>query len=313
MIRKRTDIFCAVVFSAGIAGMLSPSQNAGPGLRSVQEFWNLGHAVLFFLMGHLIYSFSPGLFLRRLRCQALVLGASVLAAGSVIELVQAMIPGRFPSFSDILVNLGGAGIYLFWKNRNKTGKKTIPYAAIACIIALISWPFVRAVSDDITAIRQFPVLADFETPFEASRFKSDTADYKITSQRAFHGKHSLRLRLDADNTYSGIFLHYMPRNWQSFSRLGFAVYNPQSGPIRLTARIHDTAHENLPSQQVSDRFNKSFLLTPQTWTEVEIDLTDVRHAPLERQMDLKEIFAFGVFVTNPAKDTTLFFDRIVLK
>lgn len=312
MTKKMRDYICLALFAAGLAAMFMPSGDSAPGLRSMDQFWNLGHAVLFFLAAHLAYAFSPRLSFRPVYSQALLITAAVILSGAAIELAQSMIPGRFPSFYDAATNLAGALAYLSLRNRKQV-KKYIPmHAAAICLIVLALWPPIRAASDDIIAYTRFPVLADFETPFEATRFTKNAKKAEITSSRAYSGSHSLKINLDTD-TYSGISMKYMPRNWQEFSFLYFEVYNPQDHPVKLTVRIHDAEHETQPVQQYSDRFNRSFEVPPETWTTIKIPLADIRTAPRTRKLDLFSIQALGMFVTRAPEPWTLYIDHIRLK
>jgi hypothetical protein len=311
LIQKKRDYIYAAIFAAGAVTMFLPSEASPAGLRSVEQLWNLGHAALFFLAGHLIYTFMPGFSEKQLREQAAVLLAVVLAAGGFSEILQSLIPGRNASFFDMLINLTGMGACLAVKNPGKSFIHFLLYAAVACLIAICMWPFLRSVSDELIAKRQFPVLADFQTPFEADRFQSDTAEYKITDKTASTGTKSLELRLGI-HEYSGIFMQYMPRNWQGYSWFEFQAYNPQTVPVVLTVRIHDKKHETSPAQLYNDRFNKSFSLAPQSWTTIAISLKEVRHAPATRRMDMEHIQSIGFFVANPAQELSIFLDNIIL-
>lgn len=311
MTLKKLDYLYLVIFAAGAAAMFMPSGSSPPGLRSSGQLWNLGHAGLFFLAGHLVYTFLPGLSRKPIGWQAFVFAAIALAAGGATELLQTLISGRTASFFDVVINLAGMGACVSLKNLGKTGKHLMLHAAVACLVALALWPLIRSLSDEVIAGRQFPVLADFETPFETDRFQSDTAKYQITAQKAFSGTKSLKVGLGTD-TYSGIFLTYMPCNWKSFSWFKFHAYNPQDFPVSLTVRIHDREHETGAGQLYTDRFNKSFCLAPQRWSAVIIPLADVHQAPSNRQMNMSLIQSIGFFVTRPTQPLTLFIDNIML-
>ncbi|MFW6100313.1 MAG: VanZ family protein [Bacteroidota bacterium] len=311
MIRKSLDYICLALFLAGFIAMFMPSEPSPPDLRTTEQIWNFGHAALFFLAAHLAYTFYPRLSASTVSRQALLITAAVLLAGTVTELAQSLLPGRFPSLYDITANLAGALAYMSLKNRSQIKKHPIIHLSVACLIILILLPPIRAISDEIIAYRQFPLLADFETPFEKTRF-TGTATHEITSDRSYRGSRSLKINLDT-TTYSGISMQYMPRTWQNYSTLCFAVYNPNPAPISLTVRIHDTKHETQPVQQHSDRFNRSFKLSPQTWTTIEIPLQEVRTAPLARDLNLNQIQSLGMFVTRASEPWTIYLDYIRLK
>lgn len=312
MTRKLLDYICLVLVSAGFIGMFMPSDPSPPDLRSTEQIWNLGHAALFFLATHLAYTFYPPLPARTVARQALLITTAVLLTGAITELAQSLLPGRFPSLYDMAANLAGALFYMSFKNRTQIKKHLLIHLSVACLIILVLLPPAIAVSDEIIAYRQFPVLADFETPFEKTRFSPTAETYEITSDKSYYGRRSLKINLNT-TTYSGIFMQYMPRSWQNYATLNFAVYNPNPEPITLTVRIHDTRHETQPVQQYSDRFNRSFRLSPNTWTAIEIPLQEVRTAPLTRNLNLNQIQSLGIFVTRAPEPRTIYLDYIKLK
>ncbi|MCF8036231.1 MAG: VanZ family protein [Desulfobacteraceae bacterium] len=313
MSRKLSDYILLAAFIAGLICMFIPSGQSADELRTTKALWNLGHPVLFFLAGHLAYAFYPPLTRRPPIRQILMLFLAVLAAAGATELFQSVIPGRFPSYTDILGDLAGIAAYLSFRFRKKARQYALLHAATACLIALVLWPAFRAASDDFISYRQFPILADFETPFESTRFESHTKAFAISSQKAFHGTRSLKINLTTD-TYSGISMQYMPRNWTGFSSLHLAAYNPEPQPIRITIRIHDAQHEKQPIQQFRDRFNRSFTLSPKSWTPISIDLTDVKTAPPRtRRLNLARIQNLGLFVTRAPEPWTLYIDDLRLE
>ena len=311
MMRKVRDTACAVLFFTGLIAALAPSADVPAGLRSTEAFWNLGHAALFFLFGHLVYTVYPSLGRSPLSRQVMLTAGMVVAAAGGIELAQNLIPGRTSGFADIVVSLAGAGVYVSLHNRQKTGICFLFHAGIICLALFAAWPCIKAVSDEIIAKKQFPLLAGFETPFEKSRFEPNSAGLAISTQKASTGNRSLKIRLRRQ-TYSGVSLQYMPRNWKGFSSLNFSVYNPQDHPVRLTVRIHDKKHEKQPAQLLSDRFNRFFPLAPQNWTPVSIPLEDVHNAPLSRGLNLARVQTVGFFTTHPPEPCTLFIDSIRL-
>ncbi|MFW6082356.1 MAG: hypothetical protein ACOC7W_10605, partial [Desulfosalsimonas sp.] len=147
--KKLRDTACLALFAAGLIGMFLPTGDSPPGLRSADQFWNLGHPVLFFLGAHIAYIFYPRLSSRTMYRQALLLTAGALCAGTAIELSQSLIPGRFPSFYDMAANLSGALAYLSLKNRKQAKRYMLVHISAACLIALVLWPPLKAVSDDI--------------------------------------------------------------------------------------------------------------------------------------------------------------------
>jgi hypothetical protein len=69
-------------------------------------------------------------------------------------------------------------------------------------------PLAVAITDEWIAKNQFPVLADFETPFEIYRWVGGTA-FDIDNGISYHGGSSLKIQLNTSK-YSGVALKYFP-------------------------------------------------------------------------------------------------------
>lgn len=174
---------------------------------------------------------------------------------------------------------------------------------VACL------PLAVAITDEGIARTQFPLLADFETPFEKDRWEED-ARASVDRSVSRHGNASLRVEMEP-SLYSGISLVYFPRNWSGYHFLRLEVFNPASEEIKITCRIHDRQHEK-GEQRYEDRFNQGFLLR-QGWNELRIDLSEVVSAPYSRKMDLGEIRVVGLFATTLSAPRTVFVDYVRLE
>jgi len=184
---------------------------------------------------------------------------------------------------------------------------TRTFAATLLLVACL--PLAVALSDEVIARFQFPVLSDFETPFETSRWDGG-ARYSADSSVARHGKASMRVDMDT-SLYSGVALVYFPMDWRGYSILSLELLNPSQGGIDITCRIHDLRHEEW-GQRYEDRFNKVFRLRP-GWNHLQIDLKEVARAPAGRTLDLSTIRAVGVFATRLPTPRTIFLDHMRLE
>ncbi|MGM0402911.1 MAG: VanZ family protein [Thermodesulfobacteriota bacterium] len=270
------------------------------------------HMLVFFLGGYLVFAFTPSFSARSLTGQILLLLSGTLIAGLVLEGLQSIVPGRTASLRDIIANATGAMIFLSITNLRKRRGPFLLNAASIIIAAFLLWPLFKALGDEYTAKMQFPLLAGFETPFEASRFIRGTGRFSVTDEYAYSGENSLRVNMGTQ-TYSGIALEYMPRNWQGYSHLQIAVYNPQEEQVTLYIRIHDTHHANSGRMIYADRFNRIFILLPRQWTILEIPLERIENAPRKRKMDMEQITNVGFFVAREPEPLTLYIDDIRLK
>jgi len=177
------------------------------------------------------------------------------------------------------------------------------FLLVACL------PIAVALCDEGIARAQFPLLSDFETPFEEDRWHRN-ANSSVDPSVARHGKASLRVEMDT-SLYSGVSLVYFPRDWTGYRFLLLDVLNPSSEEINITCRIHDWRHEE-GEQRYEDRFNK-YIRLRQGWNDLRIDLGEVARAPVGRTMDLGEIRVVGLFASKLPAPRTIFVDHVRLE
>ena len=120
-------LWCIVIWQFSFRDGGTSSQTSGSVLKSVNEFFSkigienpftpktirkTAHFFEFFLLGVLS---SAALCLHGFRHYAILSALCVLAVGGVDEIIQIFIPGRGPSFLDVLLDTAGgiAGISLF--------------------------------------------------------------------------------------------------------------------------------------------------------------------------------------------------------
>jgi hypothetical protein len=181
------------------------------------------------------------------------------------------------------------------------------FAATLLLVACL--PLAVALSDEEIARFQFPVLSDFETPFETGRWDG-SARFSLDRTVASHGKASLRVVMDA-SLFSGVALVYFPRNWSGFRILKMDALNPSPVGVDITCRIHDQRHDE-GDQRYEDRYNKVFHLRS-GWNEIRVDLGEVTRAPVGRTMDLGKIRAVGIFATRLTTPRIIFLDHMRLE
>ncbi|MBI5577215.1 MAG: VanZ family protein [Deltaproteobacteria bacterium] len=286
----------------------------GPGyhsLRSVQALWNLGHIVAFSLWTYLLVTWSRVEEYSPLRQRALGI-AFCMVAGAGSEWIQSWI-GRDASLGDVLRDVAGGWLTLSFfapsaksfsrHARRATGALAVFFLVVACL------PLATALFDEAASRSRFPVLSDFETPFEKSRWEGG-ARYSVDTTIARRGKSSLRVDMDT-SLYSGVSLVYFPRKWTGYRALVIDVLNPSPDPLDIRCRIHDKRHEE-GERQTQDRFNRFYRLPP-GWNEIRIDLDDVANAPKDRAMDLENIRAVGLFAMKLPAPRSMYVDSVRLE
>lgn len=287
----------------------------GPGAyssRSFQQVWNLGHLLLFAILTYLTLKWSETIshwpFLR----QVAVLSTAVFLISLLIEFTQMGLDGRSPDVFDILRNMVGClfAVVFFSPSRKKSSPTSLRFFQIGVVTALMLFavPLAFAIADEIITLKQFPVLSDFETPFERMRWTGG-ADHSVVSERARSGNHSLKIHLHTSQ-YSGIALDYFPKDWRNYRTLAFSVFNPSDIPLKLVCRIHDENH--YPNGgDYEDRFNRT-LVVRGGWNDIEISLADVMSAPQSRKMDMRRVQNIGIFSVRLPQERVIYLDYLRL-
>lgn len=279
--------------------------------RSLYHLWETGHVLVFFLICH----FSCQLFPQFSHCNSIkklsLFFFIAICFAFTIEWIQSFISGKSLEFSDIVGDTTGVLLFLSFRARCAGRTPSVLHGLAILLLGLVFWPVFSSFTDERLAEHQFPLLTDFETPFEASRFEGKTAYASISGEQAFQGQHSLRLSF-FPGPWSGMMLKHFPSNWQRYSHLHFAVYNPTSQPVSFHVRIHDALHEQ-GKKPYSDLYSQIFSLSAGDWTRIMIPLAQVYAAPLERRMDLADIRGLGFFVVKEEKPLVLYLDTVGLE
>lgn len=283
----------------------------GPGPlapRSVGRLWDLGHVLLFYAavraaLGASVWvrQLPPGRLWSGVLAVALVLGAATEAAQFLL--------GGDASWGDLSRDLLGAAAGLAFVDSSPPDRsRAAVRAAVAALLVIACVPAAAALWDEAAARREFPVLSNFESTLELSRWEG-SAGRSLGRSRSRTGRGALRIELGTGE-YSGASLRYFPGDWRGYRALAFSVFNPGPGALTLGCRIHDLAHLR-GDQPYSDRFNRGFVLGP-GWTDVEIPLADVAAAPEGRALDLGQVEGLGLFVHRLAAPRTIHLDAVRL-
>ena len=296
-------LICFVLFFIGGPDYYSP--------RSYKYFWDLGHILFFSIFSYLILLNWPKSLNTTFLRQSIFLIFIAICLGGLIELAQ-IGSIRTPDIMDLTRDIVGCLVALsFWAPARKTisnGRLKIWQTISVILVAMAFLPLVTAIFDEITALKQFPVLADFESRFEIDRWSGD-ADFSIDHEIYYHGKASLKVELNT-SLYSGVGLKYFPENWQHYNELQLSIFNPNSEPIKLTCRIHDRQHTR-GLQLYEDRFNRKFSVS-RGWNLIKIQLKEIENAPDKRKMALNQIQGLGIFAISLSKPRTVYVDYVRL-
>lgn len=279
--------------------------------RSFKECWNLGHVLFFFLATWLVVSLRASRQLPQKDWFFFIwVFLGVLGSGICIELLQKASGGRAVDGWDLYRNqLGCLAAFVCTASLPLTQKgNRLLMLMLTGLLLVAARPLYQALADEQAARNQFPVLSDFETPFEQMRWRDI---HQLSRQQKFvrHGRYGLRVQLSTA-TYSGTSLFYFPHDWRDYKRLYFSVFIPDTDFLFLHCRINDTLH-NQHGLRFDDRFHKRFTLQP-GWNDLSVALQDVRTAPATRLMDMEHIEGLGLFVIRQKRTHVLYLDHVYL-
>lgn len=153
---------------------------------------------------------------------------------------------------------------------------------------------------------RLPTLSDFENSSELSMWGYNNVF--ITDSIAATGKHSLKVRINGSDIYSGAGLKHFPNNWSNYQSLQLSIYTKKA--TQLTIRINDRAHVN--NNAYNDWFNRELKLN-KGWNLIHIPLLEIESAPSKRLMDMSDIYRLGIFSTQPHNITDFYIDNVFLK
>lgn len=285
-----------------------PGDNAA---RSFKAFWDLGHIAVFALWSYLLLKNVKVFAGLRFPKQAGLLLVFTLVVGIFIELLQYGFI-RTPSAQDVVRDFIGTlmALAFFAPQRAALSKNVLRSFQISTALLVIGalFPFASAITDEYIARKSFPVLSDFESPFEMSRWECRPGCSIVKGVATDRGS-SLKVPL-ATTLYSGVSLRFFPRDWRGYSFFSFNIFNESQEPLKMTCRIHDKWHR-ARGNKYSDRYNRSFTLSP-GWNSIRIPLADIASAPRGRRMDMAEIRSVGFFVNKLKKEMNIYVDDLVL-
>ena len=272
----------------------------------LKDIWNFGHIIFFAVFMLLVQSFYP---LVNWRSWLLVTLLAV-GVGVSIEFVQRFV-GRDSSWDDVIHNLFGVWLGLFWGQ-----KPTRPVWLLRITSLLLAapafWLVIYSAMADIAMREQFPLVNSFESRFELAQVHVNPNQVKtqqVGSSRS-HGNYGLHVVLGT-HKYAGLGLVGPYGDWSGYQFLRMDFYNPDNEPLELVLKISDSSH-NRGKNNFNDRFNHKFVLA-QGWNQLEIDLDEVRRAPLGRVMQMDEISGMAVFVMQLSKPREFYWDNIRLQ
>ena len=289
-------------------------------LRVYFEFWQLGHFALFALII---------LFLTQLKIvkkahwtiQFIGTGFVCVLLGLVTELLQKHF-GRSFSLTDLSNDIigGYAGFFTAQIIRLSSREDSITFqlkmilrityfSVILGLTLFTSRFFIKAAINEVNIRADFPILSDFETPFERKRWQTRRGKTEIASQYARSGNNGMKITYFPAR-YPSLNLRDFKGNWLGFSQLKLSIFNAQEYDVELILNIYDHQHHHT-GYRYNDRFHESITLSP-GWNDLSYSLDEIKQSPKNREMEMDEIYSFSMFMIGPKQPTTIYVDDVYL-
>jgi len=273
----------------------------------VRQLYGLAH-MGFFALTAPVLSRLPSMARRPFSFQFFVVMSVAFIVGGCIELVQPYF-GRTAGWGDLGNDAVGGllGAMFFLPARRSLGRGVLLFGQLAALAltAVVSYGPLTTIWDMRRASKQFPVLGDFETRFEARRWTSGEMHAGI----ARHGESSLQVILGTGK-YVGTALKRSFGDWRSYSTFAFSLYNPEPLPLPITVSIRDEEHSRRGGEY-RDRFNRTFVME-QGWNDVSIPIADIESAPAARKLELDRLSGVAIFTVDPPAPRVMYLDHVRL-
>lgn len=287
----------------------------GPGYEShrvFQQAWDTGHLFLFAGLAYLALRVQFVQKMSWYQSLAVIIAISILI-GIFIEVTQSLV-GRNTEVKDLLNDTLGAVIgycfYFYQHFLNSPAHRRIMLITLAVLLVAGFSPLLRVIVDEFNMKDEFPVLSNFESSSQLTRWDLKLAKIKRSNLVVREGKYAMQVNF-LPGKYPDITLQHFPRDWSGYKVLSFSVFNAQSYPLEVNLKIYDKDHI-LNGYAFEDRFNKELELKA-GWNDFKFDLEEILNSPENRRMDVHNIKSLSIFLDHARMPVVLFLDGLMLQ
>lgn len=232
----------------------------------------------------------------------------VAAFGLVSEITQGWL-GRNASIHDLLADLCGIGAALSLWGASAAGTPWSVAARRLGAVGFLSAGFFQPCTvflDELLAKNELPVLASFEHPWQVSRWFFHGSTAERTHLHATAGNYALRVVLRPGEWLGpSLTMSGGCRDWSKYDRLELDIFVGEDQPLEVWFKAFDE-HQNGCG---SDRYEVPLVLPP-GHTHFVVTIDELRHAPADRQMDVRDMKRFQLYVVKLETPRTLFIDNL---
>lgn len=280
----------------------------------LREALDSGHVVVFSLISFVLYyqlSITKP-FLNKTIIYFIVF-VIAMSFGAIVEMLQG-VTQRETSLEDIYRNMIGilAGLCFVtgFDLKNKSYRRAIALCLLvgSCLIIMGLYPLIQMSGHYIDRAKAFPVITAFHEQWSSSFILFNNAE--ILKDSTIKGSKNSRLYLIRFNQgrYPGVSVIEPEPDWSKYDDLRFTIFSRYEKSIELVLRVHDKKH----NQEHADRFNKKLYLR-QGINEIEISLKDIKHGPINRELDLSNVAGIILFSNDVEDELELALGNIYLK
>lgn len=294
-----------------LIAMIVPVDLGSYDSRVLDATWDLGHLLLFLIIGYSLYYFIPGLkdytLVKQYVC-VLILSALI---GLTIEGLQ-ILTGRTSSLSDVGLDvIGGVfAVTLYSPMVVKISRhyRIMVWCLMLLLLSLSIKTLVSYLWDGYILKTEFPLLGDFEKTVERSRW-SGLGGISISREHASKGTQSLKIEFNSGK-YSGAKLINLVHDWTGYEHLKIDIYYPKSASLKLVLSIYSEENTETASNY-NYRFNKNILLQ-HGWNKITLPINDIKMALPGGVDSLSKIAGLMVYLVNESESQVVYLDNLRL-
>jgi VanZ family protein len=287
-----------------------------------REFENGGHAPLFGFAALIVLGIIRTLGIRKLASLWLqyALSFSLASAMGIGSEVWQYFNHRDAEIRDILTDMAGAFAFLaiWWTvdhavaamRRLSPGVKWTLRSVAAGLIVIVYIPAIFWLSVVVHRNMIFPRLAAFDSKLERKLFVVRDAELETAAPPS--GWTSIHKEVGKVTffpaTYPSLLFTYMYPRLEEYKSLKFEVYSDNDTTLDLAFRIYDAGSSGC----YPDRYNTVFKIQ-RGLTQIDLPIDTLKLTESGRIMNLDHTAGMILFLIEPKKPTTLYFDDFRLE
>jgi hypothetical protein len=257
---------------------------------------------------------------RQIFRRCLVVATTLFLFGVCMEFAQKW-SGRTGDIHDAVANgvgiLIGVAIYLwFWREtvcdetcRGHRHFKSILIGISVTALTATWWRPIITLMDERKLQNEFPILCDFDSNIELTRWFYRESSGKITRQDNHAGSTAMRFALPKD--FSSVTLVAMNPNWSQMETLELDLLLPadqETNHVHVLLSVLDQQFENYDT----DLFEKTWELPRGEWVHVVLHRDEIVAGPRDRKLDLSQVQYFTIGLADHSAPIELAIDTVKL-